>query len=116
MSDLVEQRQNKLNELKRLGDAYPQPNLASRQSTVESLKMEGKQVTVAGRILLLRGHGKILFADLHDLTGKIQLFFEKNTLADKMDQTKLFDLGDIISATGIVFKTTAGETTIRVSD
>jgi len=116
MSDLVEQRQNKLNELKRLGDAYPQPNLASRQSTVESLKMEGKQVTVAGRILLLRGHGKILFADLHDLTGKIQLFFEKNTLADKIDQTKLFDLGDIISATGIVFKTTAGETTIRVSD
>ncbi len=116
MSDLVEQRQNKLNELKKICDAYPQPNLASRNTTAESLEMDGKQVTVAGRILLLRGHGKILFADLHDLSGKIQLFFEQKTLVEKMDQTKLFDLGDIISATGEVFKTTAGEITIRVVD
>lgn len=116
MSDLTTQRQDKLKELKAITDAYPQPNLASRNSTQESLDMVGKIVTVAGRILLLRGHGKILFADLHDLSGKIQLFFEQNTLGDKMSQTKLFDLGDIISATGEVFKTTAGEITIRVSD
>ncbi|MFA7301170.1 MAG: lysine--tRNA ligase [Candidatus Shapirobacteria bacterium] len=115
MSDLINQRQDKLNQLKAITDAYPQPNLALRQSTAQSLSMEGTQVTVAGRILLLRGHGKILFADLHDVTGKIQLFFEQNTLNEKMDQTKLFDLGDIISATGEVFKTTAGEITIRVS-
>lgn len=116
MSDLIAQRQTKLDELKKITDAYPQPNLAFRNSTQDSLSMEGKQVTVAGRILLLRGHGKILFADLHDLSGKIQLFFEQNTLKEKMDQTKLFDLGDIISASGEVFKTTAGEITIRVSD
>ena len=116
MSDLTTQRQDKLKQLKAITDAYPQPNLASRNSTLESLKLEGKQVTVAGRILLLRGHGKILFADLHDLSGKIQLFFEQNTLKEKMDQTKLFDLGDIVSASGVVFKTTAGEITIRVSD
>lgn len=116
MSDLITQRQDKLSQLKSITDAYPQPNLACRQSTQESLGMEGQSVTVAGRILLLRGHGKILFADLHDLSGKIQLFFEQNTLADKMSQTKLFDLGDIISVSGEVFKTTAGETTIRVSD
>lgn len=116
MSDLITQRQEKLSQLKAITDAYPQPNLASRQSTAESLNMEGKQVKVAGRILLLRGHGKILFADLYDLSGKIQLFFEQNTLGEKMSQTKLFDLGDIISVAGEVFKTTAGETTIRVSD
>ena len=116
MSDLTNQRQTKLEQLKLIANAYPQPNLASRQSTAESIEMEGKVVTVAGRILLLRGHGKILFADLHDLSGKIQLFFEQNTLKDKMDLTKLFDLGDIISASGEVFKTTAGEITIRVSD
>ncbi len=116
MSDLINQRKNKLEELKKIANAYPQPNLASRQTTAQALDLENQSVTVAGRILLLRGHGKILFADLHDLSGKIQLFFEQNTLNEKMDQTKLFDLGDIISASGEVFKTTAGETTIRVSD
>lgn len=115
MSDLTNQRQTKLDQLKLVANPYPQPNLASRQTTKESLEMEGKTVTVAGRILLLRGHGKILFTDLHDITGKIQLFFEQNTLGKLMDQTKLFDLGDIISTTGEVFKTTAGEITIRVS-
>jgi len=118
MSDiLTSQRQDKLKKIRDLGlDAYPQPNLVNRQSTAESLTLVGQTVTVAGRILLLRGHGKILFADLHDLSGKIQLFFEKNTLGDQMELTKLFDLGDIISATGEVFKTTAGETTIRISE
>lgn len=116
MSDLFSQRQDKLEQLKTLTDAYPQPNLATRQLTAQALDMEGKQVTVAGRILLLRGHGKILFADLHDLSGKIQLFFEQNTLQERMEQTKLFDLGDIIYASGEVFKTTAGEITIRISD
>lgn len=118
MSDiLTNQRQDKLKKIRELGlDAYPQPNLVNRQSTSEALEMVDQQVIVAGRILLLRGHGKILFADLHDISGKIQLFFEKDTLAEKMALTKLLDLGDIITASGQVFKTTSGETTVRVSD
>lgn len=118
MSDiLTNQRQDKLKKIRELGlDAYPQPNLVNRQSTSEALEMIDQQVTVAGRVLLLRGHGKILFADLHDISGKIQLFFEKDTLTEKMALTKLLDLGDIITASGQVFKTTSGETTIRVSD
>jgi lysyl-tRNA synthetase class II len=48
----------------------------------------------------LRGHGKIMFADLHDQSGKIQLFFQQKTLADKMSETKLLDLGDIVSVSG----------------
>lgn len=114
---MIDQRKEKLQKIKELGlDAYPQPNLEHKQSCEEALQLLDKKVTVAGRILLLRGHGKILFADLHDRTGKIQLFFEQNTLGDSMSQTKLFDLGDIISATGVVFTTSAGEITIRVSE
>ena len=118
MSDLLEkQRLEKLQKIKDLKlDPYPQPNLESKNTCLEALQMVDQSVTVAGRLLLLRGHGKILFADLHDRTGKIQLFFEQNTLKDKMDLTKLLDLGDIISATGSVFKTQAGETTIRITD
>lgn len=116
MSDLVKQRQDKLAELKQLGlDPYPQPNLEVKQSCATACQSEGQSVTVAGRLMSLRGHGKIIFADIYDLTGKIQLFFEKNTLGDLMSLTKLLDLGDIISATGTVFKTNAGEVTIRVN-
>lgn len=117
MSELEEIRRQKLQKIKSLGNnPYPQPNLVNRQTTQEARAMMDQTVLVAGRLLLLRGHGKILFADLHDRSGKIQLFFEQNTLKEKMDQVKLFDLGDIISVTGTVFKTQAGEITIRVSE
>jgi len=114
---MIDQRQEKLQKMREIGlDAYPQPNLEFKQSCEEAKTLIDKQVTVAGRILLLRGHGKILFADLHDRSGKIQLFFEQNTLGDVMAHTKLFDLGDIISATGTVFTTASGEVTVRVSE
>jgi lysyl-tRNA synthetase class 2 len=116
MSDLVQQRQEKLTELKRLGfDPYPQPNLETKQTCAQVRSSDGQIVTVAGRLMSLRGHGKIIFADLHDLSGKIQLFFEKDTLGDSMSIAKLFDLGDIVSVTGTVFKTNAGEITVRVN-
>jgi len=117
MSDLANQRLQKLNSLKKLKlDPYPQPDLENRDFCETIPQKLDKMVTVAGRLLLLRGHGRILFADLIDKTGKIQLFFEQNTLGSKMDLVKLFDLGDIISATGTVFQTQAGETTVRVSE
>ncbi|HPJ16950.1 MAG TPA: lysine--tRNA ligase [Candidatus Woesebacteria bacterium] len=117
MSDLIQQRQEKLQKLKSLGlDPYPQPNLVNRDSTQVAKTKIDQTTTVAGRLMLLRGHGKILFADLQDFSGKIQVFFEQNTLGEKMEQVKLFDIGDIVTVTGIVFKTTAGEITIRVSD
>ena len=115
LNELQKQRQDKLTKIKSLGlDPYPQPNLSDKSSIIEARGMMDKSVQIAGRIMSLRGHGKILFADLHDQTGKIQLFFQEKILADKMSLTKLLDLGDIISACGEVFKTQAGETTINV--
>jgi lysyl-tRNA synthetase, class II len=118
MSDiLTQQRHDKLKKLKDVGlDPYPQPNLESKDSCQQALNSFGKKVTVAGRLMLLRGHGKILFADLHDRTGKIQLFFQEKVLGKQMDQTKLLDIGDVISAVGEVIKTQAGEITVNVSD
>jgi lysyl-tRNA synthetase class 2 len=115
LNDLQKQRQDKLERMKSLGlNQYPQPNLSAKSSISEAREMMDKSVEVAGRLMSLRGHGKIIFADLHDQTGKIQLFFQEKVLADKMSLTKLLDLGDIISVCGEVFKTTAGETTINV--
>jgi len=115
LNDLQRQRLDKLTKIKELNiNPYPQPNLSQKFTISQALQSLDKSVEVAGRIMSLRGHGKILFADLHDETGKIQLFFQEKILSDKMSLTQLLDLGDIISVCGEVIKTTAGETTINV--
>lgn len=116
-NELQRQRQEKFAKLKSLNsNPYPQPNLENKLTTLEAKEKLDKSVLVAGRIMSLRGHGKIMFADLQDRVGKIQLFFQEKSLADKMANTKLLDLGDIISVSGNVFKTQAGEITIDVKE
>ncbi len=118
MSDLRQQRLEKLQKIKDLGlNPYPQPNLADKNTCQQASQSLDKKVTLAGRIMSLRGHGKIIFADLVDRTGKIQLFFQAKNLDKKdLDRCKLLDIGDIISLSGKVFKTQAGEITVDVTE
>ncbi len=117
LSELKRLRRAKLDKFISLGfPPYPQPNLTNRFSTQEAKTKMDQSVLVAGRIRSLRGHGKIMFADLQDQSGKIQLFFQQKILDEKgMEAVSLLDLGDIISVSGQVFKTTAGEITVNVS-
>jgi len=116
LNDLQKQRLDKLAKIKSLNlQAYPQPNLSDKSTVAQARESLDKSVLVAGRLMSIRGHGKILFADLHDQTGKIQLFFQEKILGENMSLTKLLDLGDIISVGGDVFQTQAGEITINVS-
>ncbi|MFA4877999.1 MAG: lysine--tRNA ligase [Methanoregula sp.] len=73
-------------------------------------------VSTAGRIYIVRNHGKTIFADLGDETGKIQLYIRKNDLGD--EQFDLFnqyvERGDIVGVSGHVFRTKLGEITIWV--
>ena len=71
---------------------------------------------VAGRMLAVRNFGKAAFADLHDRTGKIQVYFKKNALGGKFDLFGLLDLGDIIGVEGKVERTRSGELTVFVDD
>src|SRR5260221_496430 len=80
----------------------------------ESLRKEGKEVAVAGRLGSLREHGNIIFTDISDETGKIQLLFQKKQLGDKFKILKLIDSGDFIATSGKVIKTQAGELTVDV--
>jgi lysyl-tRNA synthetase class 2 len=76
---------------------------------------EGPHVSVAGRIVAWRAHGKTAFAHLADSSGRIQLYFRKDQLGDeKFAVLANFDLGDIVGVTGPLFRTRTGETTVRV--
>jgi lysyl-tRNA synthetase class 2 len=76
---------------------------------------EGPAVTMAGRIVAWRSHGKTTFAHLADPTGKIQLYFKKDQLGDPSYALLAhYDLGDIIGVHGPLFRTRTGEVTVRV--
>ncbi len=77
--------------------------------------LEGKTVSLAGRLMSKRGMGKVIFCDLQDSTGRIQLYVK----IDEMDEAafarfKKNDIGDIVGVTGDVFRTQRGEISVRV--
>ena len=77
---------------------------------------EGRDVRVAGRMLAQRNFGKAAFVDLHDATGKVQVYFRKNELGE--EAFALFgqlDLGDLIAVDGKLGKTRTGEITVFAS-
>lgn len=78
--------------------------------------LDGKEVTVAGRIMSKRGMGKVGFLHVADMEGQIQLFVKKDILGeDEYNRFKKLDIGDIIGAQGEVFTTQTGEISIRVN-
>ena len=87
-------------------------------SDVQSLlgdREEGPAVSLAGRVVAWRSHGKTTFAHLADSTGKIQLYFKKDQLGDQAyAMLANYDLGDIIGVHGPLFRTRTGEVTVRV--
>ena len=117
LEELRKIRLEKLEKIKKLGvDPYPAQS-KHQQTVAQALKMMGKKVAVAGRIMAMRGHGGIQFFDLRDESGKIQLVFKKDQLSAKsLKLIALLDIGDFLAAQGEVFKTQAGETSVQVAD
>lgn len=74
---------------------------------------EGKSLRMAGRIVARRGHGKVCFLDMRDAEGQIQLFMKKDLLGENYEDLKLLDIGDIVGVEGEVFRTQAGEISLR---
>lgn len=113
-------RREKLAELQEQGkdpfDVY-KVNRTHESEEVKSNfeELEGETVTVAGRIMSKRGQGKVVFSDIHDRDGKIQLFIKIDEVGEEnLKSYKTYDLGDIVSATGEVFRTKTGEISIKV--
>ena len=120
LSELLQIRRDKLKELQDNGRNPFEITKYDVTHKAQEIKdnysdLEGKRVSVAGRLMSKRGMGKVGFCHLADLTGQIQLFVKKDMLGDdEYAIFKKYDIGDIVGAEGEVFTTQTGEISIRV--
>jgi len=121
LPELLQIRLQKLEQLKSKGvDPYP-PKLRADYYSKDIIDqyetLEGRQVSVCGRLVSIRAHGKATFAHLQDYAGRIQVYFRLDQIGEELyNLIDLFDLGDFIGCRGMVFRTQKGEITINVVD
>lgn len=126
MSRHDEQRQARLETLEILAQqgtaAYPAGTkrthtIGAVRHDFDALEKKSTKITIAGRIMTIRGHGGSTFATVRDMSGDVQLFLKKDTLAENSYQqfVDLIHAGDIIEATGTAYRTKRGEPSVLVS-
>ena len=121
LNEMLQIRRDKLKQLKEEGrnpylvEKFERTNFT--KEIVENFEdFEDKSVTIAGRVMARRGHGKVTFLDIQDSTGRIQAFLKIDNLGDEYNDVKLLDIGDIVGITGEVFKTKMGEVSVRAEN
>jgi lysyl-tRNA synthetase class 2 len=123
--DQIALRKAKLAEIRGKGVAFPNDfkpthiaeDLKTRyqDETTETLEKEALPVKLAGRMMTRRLMGKASFANVQDRSGQIQLYIARDLLPEGEYETfSHWDLGDIIAAEGVVFKTKTGELSVKV--
>ncbi len=120
MSEILRVRREKLRELQESGNdpyqitKYPVDN-DSANIKANFDQLEGKPVSIAGRMMSKRGMGKVSFCDLQDRSGRIQLYARKDEMGEEdYNRFKKYDIGDILGVQGVVFRTQRGEMSVRV--
>ncbi|HTK39714.1 MAG TPA: lysine--tRNA ligase [Patescibacteria group bacterium] len=128
LQDYRDERLRKLHELQDLGiETYPAKS--QRTHTCKAViddfdSLVDQQVTVVGRVESIRSFGKLAFISLRDMTGRVQLYLQKDVVAELdasrgvlgMKQLKLLDTGDFIQATGTMTTTQTGEKSVGVQE
>jgi len=124
---LIAERRRKLDELRQMGEAYPNDFQKSTTSgelikrfgetSAELLEQVDEQFAVAGRMMAKRVMGKIAFVRLQDRNGDIQLVIQRDQLPEGVfQQFKHWDVGDIIGGKGRIFRTQKGELSVKLDD
>jgi len=130
-NQIIAERRGKLAKLREKGQPFPNSfkpehraaDLHAKYGLLdkETLDPQGIEVSVSGRMMLKRVMGKASFATIQDSTGRIQLFVSKDGLRGEnaealYESFKHWDLGDIVAAEGVMFKTKTGELSVNVSE
>ncbi len=122
LEDLIKERRKKLDALRKAGiDPYPARvkrsfPIADAIRDFEKLAKSEKTISLAGRLRSMRDQGKIIFADLEDESGKIQIVLKEDTLKDLPFWQSVLDMGDFVSATGTLFTTKRGEKSLEAKE
>ncbi len=122
---LIAERRAKLASIREKGIAFPSDfrrdvmaaelQAEYENKTKEALEAEPVRVVVAGRMMAKRLMGKASFAQIQDQSGRIQLYVQSKALGDALyGDFKSWDLGDIIGAEGVLFRTNKGELSVKV--
>ncbi len=126
-NEQIETRRRKLDEWRRQGGAFPndfrRDALAADlvrehgETDAEQLEQAAIAVKVAGRLMSRRIMGKASFAHIQDSSGQIQLFVQRDALPDGAynEEFKKYDIGDILGAEGVLFRTRTGELSVKVT-
>ena len=120
LSQLLQIRRDKLKQLQESGSDPFQITRYEVDNDSANIKdsfdaLEGKEVSIAGRLMSKRGMGKVSFCDLQDKSGRIQLYARKDEMdEEEYDRFKKYDIGDIVGVKGVVFRTQRGEMSVRV--
>jgi len=120
--DEYQRRLEKLQELRHKGqDPFAHHSFerthSSRQLQEKFAELEGQAVSVAGRLIAMRSHGKSTFADLQDASGTVQIHARVDVLGEERYEACCgLDLGDIVGVSGELFGTRTGEVTIRCAE
>lgn len=119
LSELLQIRRDKLNYLQENGkDPFLittcDRNITSSEIRDKFEELEGKDVKIAGRIMSWRDMGKAAFLDIHDRSGRMQVYLKIDDIGeDNFNELSKWDIGDIIAVEGFVFKTRRGEISVH---
>lgn len=122
LDDIIRERHKKLEALKNAGvDPYPARakrtmRIGDALTRFEELVNVRENVSLTGRLLSVRDQGKIIFADIEDESGKIQVVLKEETTKDLDLWKATLDIGDFIGATGPLFETKRGEKSVEVHE
>lgn len=116
IDDTIQAKKEKRQSLENMGVTIHPYFYNKTHSIAEALASDGKSVKTAGRIMSIRAHGQVVFLDLQDTTGKIQVLLHAKNLGEKFAQLTFIDAGDFLGVEGEVAPTRTGEITITASD
>ena len=122
VNHLIKIRKEKLEELQKKGKDPFHITKYNRTHNSEQIKenydnLEGKDVSIAGRIMAKRIMGKASFCHIQDMQGQIQSYVSQNDLGEEeYKEFKTLDIGDIVGITGFVFKTRTGEISVHAKE
>ncbi len=122
LSEILQVRRDKLTKLREMGrDPFKiekyERTAFSKEITDSFEEFDGKEVRIAGRIMLKRLMGKAAFINVQDKDGRIQVYVRKDAIGEEeFDIFKTYDIGDIVGLRGTVFKTQKDEISIRAEE